>query len=166
MLERVTNFYLKFANYIFLQSVKPVTQLKYLLRDCFWSVTVMFVLLCLNTVAAVQIFFIECIFVFLIWLFLKKVGIIISASKPHCHSRFSTPILKIQSIYGKNILGKQLPEAICSKYVFRLLHAPKSQVFSTKLDMMVKVIKLFTGVLWKSCSGEFYRKTPMRKCHF
>ena len=27
--------------------------------------------------------------------------------------------------------------------------------------MMVKVVKLFTGVLWKSYSDEFYRKTPM-----
>ena len=81
--------------------------------------------------------FIEHIFVFFMKLFLKKmVIIIISASNPHCHSRVSTSILKILSIYRKNILGKQLSQAICSKYVFRLLHVlPKFQGFSAKLDM-------------------------------
>ena len=65
----------------------------------------------------------------------------------HCHSRLSKSILKVLFIYRKNILGKQLSQAICSKYVFRLLHALKFQVFSTKLNMMVKVVKLFiTGV--------------------
>ena len=49
--------------------------------------------------------------------------------------------------YRKNILGKQLSQAICSKYVFRLLCAPKFQIFSTKLNMVVKVAKLFTGLL-------------------
>ena len=39
-------------------------------------------LLWLNTVAAVQIFFIECIFVSFMTLFLKKIGGIVSASKP------------------------------------------------------------------------------------
>ena len=51
-------------------------------------------------------YFIECIFVFFMTLFLKKMGIIFSASKPHYHSRLSKPILRIQSIYRKNILGK------------------------------------------------------------
>ena len=87
---------------------------------------------------------------------------IISASNPHCHSWLSKPILKILSICRKIFLGKQLSQAVCSEYVFRLLHAPKFQVFSTKLNTMVKVVKLFTGVLWKSCSDEFYRKTFMR----
>ena len=96
-------------------------------------------------------------------LFLKKMGTILSASKPHCHSRLSKPILKIQSIYRKNILGKQLSQARYFKYVFRLLHAPKFQIFSTKLNLMVKVVKLFTGVLWKSCPNEFYRETPMQE---
>ena len=67
-------------------------------------------------------------------------GIILSARKPHRHSRLSKPILKI-------ILGKQLSQAICSKYVFRLLQAPIFQIFSKKLNLMVKVVKLFTGVL-------------------
>ena len=70
---------------------------------------------------------------------------ILSASKRHCHSRLSKPILKILPIYRKNVLGEQLSKALCSKYVFRLLHAPKFQVFSTKLNMMMKVVKLFTG---------------------
>ena len=109
--------------------------------------------------------FIEPIFFFMVS-FLKKMGIIISASDPHCHSRLSKPILKILSIYRKNILRKQLSEAICSKCIFRLLHAPKFHAFYTKLNMMVKVVKLFTGVLWKSCSDEFYRKISMRKSLF
>ena len=70
----------------------------------------MYVLLWLNTVAAVQMFFIERICFFIT--FLKKMGIILSASKPHCHSRLSEPILKILSIYRENILGKQLSKAI------------------------------------------------------
>ena len=59
-------------------------------------------------------------------------------------------------------LGKQLFQAICSKYIFRLLHTLKFHLFSAKLNMMVKVVKLLTGVLWKSCSDEFYRKLSMR----
>ena len=35
-----------------------------------------------------------------------------------------------------------------------------------KLNMMVKVVKLFPGVLRKSCSDEFYRKTPMQESLF
>ena len=66
---------------------------------------------------------------------------------PTGHTRLSKPILKILSIYRKKILGKQLSQAICSKYVFRLPHATKFQAFSTKLNMMVKVVKLFIGVL-------------------
>ena len=86
-------------------------------------------------------------YVFFMTLFLKKIGITLSASKPHYHSRINKPILKIQYIYRKNILGKQLSQAICSRYVFRLLHAPKFQIIFTKLNLMVKVVKLFTGVL-------------------
>ena len=71
---------------------------------------------------AVQMFFIERIFVFFTT-FLKKMA------KVHCHLRLSKPIFKILSIYRKNILGKQLSEAICSKYVFRLLHALKFRDF-------------------------------------
>ena len=55
--------------------------------------------------------FLLSVFVFFIT-FLKKMGIILSASKPHCHSRLSEPILKILSIYRENILGKQLSKAI------------------------------------------------------
>ena len=71
-------------------------------------------------------------------IFLKKMGIILSDRKPHSRSRHSKLILKIQFIRKKNILGKQLSQAICSKYVFRLLHAPKFQTLSTKLNLMVK----------------------------
>ena len=42
----------------------------------------------------------------------------------------------------------------------------KFQIFSTKLNKMVKVVKLFPGVLRKSCSDEFYRKTPMQESLF
>ena len=60
------------------------------------------------------------------------------------------------------ILEKQLSQTICSKYVFTLLHAQDFQIFSKKLNMMVKVVKLFTEVLWRSCADAFYRKTPIR----
>ena len=93
-------------------------------------------------------------------------GIILSASKTQCHSRLSKPILKILSLYRKNISGKQLSLPICSKFVSRLLHAPKFQIFSTKLNMMVKVVKLFTGVLWKRCSDNFIGKHLYRSIFF
>ena len=125
----------------------------------------MFVSIWLNTVAAVQMFYIERIFVFFMTLFWKKMGKILSASKPNFHSRLSKRVLKILSIYRKNIFGKQLSEAICSKCVFRLLHAPESQIFPTKLNMTVIVVKLFSGDVQKS-SDEFYRKTPMQESLF
>ena len=106
----------------------------------------MYVSLWLNTMAAVQMFYIEHIFVFFMTLFLKM-GIILSASKPYCHSRLGKPILKIVSIYRKIFLEKQISKAICFNYVFRLLHALESQIISSKLNMMVKVVKLFTSVL-------------------
>ena len=64
----------------------------------------MYLLPWLNTVGAVQMFFIERIFVFFMALFLKKMGIIFCASKPECHSRLSKPILKIRSIYRRKTL--------------------------------------------------------------
>ena len=86
----------------------------------------MYVLLWLNTVADVQMSFIERIFVFFMTLFLKK----------------------MQAQANPWVLGKQLSQEICSKYVYRVLHAPKFEIFSTKLNMMmVKVVELFTGVL-------------------
>ena len=85
----------------------------------------------------------------------------LSASKPQCYFRLSKPILKILSIYRKNILGKKLSLAICSKYVFRLFGAPNFQIFSTKLNMMVKV-----GVLWKRCSDNFIGKHLCRSLFF
>ena len=60
----------------------------------------MYVLLWLNTAAAVQMFF---IFVFFIKLFFKESGTILRPSKPHCHSRLSKPILKILPSYKKKI---------------------------------------------------------------
>ena len=96
--------------------------------------------------------------VFFMTLFLKKMWIILSASKHHCHSRLGKPILKILSIYSRNISGKQLFLAICSKYVFRLLYAPKFQIVSTKLNMMGKVGKLFAAALWERCSDNFIGK--------
>ena len=151
------------TSYIFLQSVESVIQVKYFLHYYFWSRTVMYVLLWLNTAAAVEMFF---IFVFFMKLFWKKMRIMLSASKPHFYSRLSKSILKILPIYRKNILGKQLSQAICPKYFFRLLDAPKFQIFPKNLNTMVKVVKLFTGVLWKSCSDEFYRKTPLGESLF
>ena len=60
----------------------------------------MYVLLWLNTVLAVQMFFIERMFVSSWHYSLKKMGIL-SAIKPHCHSKLSKPILKILPIYKK-----------------------------------------------------------------
>ena len=112
-----------------------------------------YVSLWLNTVAAVQMIFIERIFVFFMTLFLKKMGMILSASKPLCHFRLSKLILKVLSIYRKNILRKQISLAICSKYVFRLLPAPKFQTFSTKLNMMLSKLS--------NCSQLFYEKDAL-----
>ena len=67
----------------------------------------MYVLLWLNTMAAVQIFFMENIFIFFMTLFFKKMGIILTANNPRSHSRLKT-LLKILAIFGENILGKQL----------------------------------------------------------
>ena len=81
----------------------------------------MYLLLWLNTVGAVQMFFIERIFVFFMTLFLKKMGIIISASKCHCHSRLSKPILKIESIEGvfqENNFPKQYALNTFSDYFY------------------------------------------------
>ena len=97
-------------------------------------------------------FYTERIYVFFITLFSKKMEIILSASKPHWQSRLSKPILKILSIYRKNILGKMLFQAMYFKYVFRLLDALESQKFSSKLNMIVKV---------SNCSQVFYEKAAL-----
>ena len=103
--------------------------------------------------------FIERIFVFFMTLFLKKMEIIISASNPHCHSRLSKPILKILSIYRKNILGKQLSQAICSKYVFQIISCTKisSIFYNIKYDGQsyqtvhkCSLKKLLWWILWGS----------------
>ena len=99
----MASFYLRFANYIFLQSVKRVIQVKYLLHGYLLSGAAMYVTLWLNTAAAVQMFFIERIFVFFMTLFLKRMRIILRASKTQCHSRLGKPTLKILFIYRKNI---------------------------------------------------------------
>ena len=138
-----------------------VQSLWFKLKICFTTISdleQLYISLSLNAETAVQMFYFERVFVFFMTLFLKKMGIILSASKPGCHSRLSKPVLKILSIHRKNIFGKQLSLAICSKYVFGLLHAPKFQMFSKKFNMVVKVAKLFTGVLWKRCSDNFTGK--------
>ena len=90
----------------------------------------MYVLLWMNTwqpfIFFYQIFFIERIFVF----FTPLSFLFFLFSSLHCHSRLHKTILKILSIYRKNILGKQLSQVICSKYVVRVLHAPKFQIWS------------------------------------
>ena len=50
--------------------------------------------------------------------------------------------------------------------IFGTLWSPRHFVISTKSNMMVKVVKLFTGVLRKSYSDEFHRKTSMQKSLF
>ena len=96
-----------------------------MLHDYFCSVVVMYKSFWLSTVAAVQMFFIKHIFVFFMTLFWKKMGIILSASKPNCHSRLSKPILKILFICRRTILGKQLSQAIRCKYFFQIASCTK-----------------------------------------
>ena len=52
----------------------------------------------------------------------------------------------------KNSLEKHFSQAICSKYVFWLFHAPKFQIFSTKLDALIN----FTGK--HLCRNLFFNK--------
>ena len=133
-----------------------------MLHDYFWSGAAIHLLL--NTVAAVQMFLLS-VFLFFHNI-IKKDGNSNKCKQFPLSFQTRKSILKFLYIYRKNILGKQLSQSICSKYVFRLLHVPKFRVFSTKLNMMVQIVKLFTGVLWKSCSDEFYKKTPMRRSLF
>ena len=91
-------------------------------------------------------------------LILKKVEIL-SASKLHCHSRLPKKILKILHIYIKNILGKQLSQTICSRCVFGLLRAPKLQMFSIKINMMVNVVRYISKS--EACLQVFYEKTAL-----
>ena len=79
----------------------------------------------------------------------KIVGTLI-ANKSHCHSRHPEKILKVLSIYRKNILGEELSQAICCKYVFRLPHPPKFQIFSIKLI-----------VCWSKLSGTYLNRKQL-----
>ena len=65
-------------------------------------------------------------------------SMIISASKSHCHSRLSKPILKIASIG-----------------VFQENNFPKQYALNT-----------FSDCFYKKLPDEFYRKTPMRESLF
>ena len=91
-------------------------------------------------------------------LILKKVEIL-SASKLHFHSRLPKKILKVLHIYKKNVLGKQLSQVICSKCVFRLLRAPKLQMFSIKLNIMVNVVRYISKS--EACLQVFYEKSVL-----
>ena len=50
-------------------------------------------------------------------------------------------ILKFLPVYRRNIFEKQLSQLMSSKNLFRLFHAPKIQIVSTKLNMRVKVVR-------------------------
>ena len=134
-------FLLEFCKLLIFAKCKAYDLIYIFASQLFLIRAAMNALLWLNTVTAVQMFFIERIFVFFITLFLKNMRIL-SANKPHCHSRLNKPTFKILLIYRINVLEKQLSHAICSKYliIFRLLQAPKIQIFSTKLNMIVKVV--------------------------
>ena len=97
-------------------------------------------------------FFIERMFVFFITLLLKKMGIL---------NRF----WKFYPFIEKKVLGKQLSKGLYSKYIFRLLHGPKFQIFFAELNMMVKVVKLFSGVL-KAALMNFIGKRLYRNLIF
>ena len=85
----------------------------------------------LNTVRAVQMFFIERIFIFFMLLFLKKMGIILGAIKSYCHSKFSKPVVKILSIYRKKIFWKQTFPSNMLQITFQNF-SPKFQNFLQK----------------------------------
>ena len=51
------------------------------------------------------------------------------------------------------------------QYLFRLLHAPKFQIFSIKLNM-VKVVELFAGVPRKAALMNFIRKHICKSIFF
>ena len=97
-------------------------------------------------------FFIERMFVFFITLLLKKMGIL---------NRF----WKFYPFIEKKVLGKQLSQGLYSKYIFRLLHGPKFQICFAELNMMVKVVKLFSGVL-KAAPMNFIGKRLYRNLIF
>ena len=107
------------------------------LHTYFWSGTSMYVSPWLNAVAAVQMFFIVRIFVFFMALFLKKMRMILSASKLHYHSRLSKPIL---TIYRKNNLGNYALNTFSDYFIHQTFN-----IF-TKSNRMINVAKLFTGV--------------------
>ena len=74
--------------------------------------------------------------------------------------------LKFYSLIEKIFWRNNLYQTICSKYVFRLLHAPKFQIFFTKLNIMVKIVKLFTVVLRKAILMIFIGKNLYRSLFF
>ena len=115
----------------------------------------------LNTVRAVQMFFIERIFIFFMLLFSKKMGIILGAIKSYCHSKFSKPVVKILSIYRKKIFWKQTFPSNMLQITFQNF-SPKFQIFSTKINVMVKVVKQFTAVCEKATQMNFIGKKLCR----
>ena len=116
----------------------------------------MYVSLWLNAVAAVQMLYIEHIFVFFMTSLLKM-EIILSARKPHYHSRLSKPNLKILSSYRKKNQGNKIPKQyVLNTFPDCLMTRISNNFFKIKYD--VKVVKLFTDVLRKSCSDELYGK--------
>lgn len=92
----------------------------------------------LNAVVAFQVFFIKCLFIFFVTLFLKMMRML-STSNPGCHGRLYKRIFKILPIQ-RYILRKELFQALsCFKYGFTLFHTSKFQIFATKSNVMVKV---------------------------
>ena len=77
-------------------------------------------------------------------------GIMFSVSRPHCHCRANKPILKIQSIHRKNILGKQLSQAICLKYVF-------------EIDSCTKISNIFYKIKFDVQSCQTVHKCSIKK---
>ena len=113
----------------------------------------MFVSLWLNTVTSSSNVFYRAYFCFFMTLFLRKMGMILSARKPHYHSELSKPILKIQSI--------------CRKKYFRVNNFLKQYALDTFSDFfMHQNFKYFlqNQISWSklsNCSQAFYEQDAL-----
>ena len=87
--------------FIYKNSVIPRDLRRFPLTCDQFLLKVLYVLLWLNTVAAIQVFFVESIFVFFMTLFLKEMRTLNATNPPppYYHSRLKKLILKILSIY-------------------------------------------------------------------
>ena len=110
----------------------------------------MFVSLWLNTVTSCSNVFYRAYFCFFMTLFLRKMGMILSARKPHYHSELSKPILKIQSI--------------CRKKYFRVNNFLKQYALDTFSDFFcTKISNIFYKIKFDGQSCQTVHRRSMNK---